>query len=137
MTIELTIAPDFLARLIFKIRAVTLGDEDVPRDARDNATGGTHHVTLREEVGSDLTRHELIDEIDGMDPAHQQELVALMWVGRGDFGTAEWDEALSLAAERSDRPTSEYLLDHPLAADDIASGLEVLGHDHILQDGEF
>jgi Protein of unknown function (DUF3775) len=137
MTIELTIVPDFLARLIFKMRAAALGDEDAPRDARDNATGGTHHVTLREEVGDDLTQQELIDEIDGMDPDHQHELVALMWVGRGDFGAADWDEAMSLAAERADRPTSEYLLDHPMAADDIASGLEVLGHDHILLDGEF
>jgi Protein of unknown function (DUF3775) len=137
MTIELTILPDFLARLIFKMRAVTLGDEDTPRDARDNATRGSHHVTLREEVGSDLTRQELVDEIDGLDPAHQQELVALMWVGRGDFGAGEWSEALSLAAERADRPTSEYLLDHPMAADDIADGLDLLGHDHILQDGRF
>jgi Protein of unknown function (DUF3775) len=135
MTIELSIVPDFLGRLIFKMRAVTLDDEDAPRDARDNATLGTHHVTLREEVGSDLTRQELIDEIDGMDPDHQHELVALMWVGRGDFDASEWDEALSMAAERADRPTSEYLLDHPMAADDIASGLEVLGHDHILLDG--
>ncbi len=137
MTIELTIVPDFLDRLIFKMRAVMLDDEDAPRDARDNAVGGTHHLTLREEVGSDLTRQELIDEIDEMDPEHQHELMALMWVGRGDFGAEEWDEALLLAAERSDRPTSEYLLDHPMAADDIASGLEVLGHDHILLDGKF
>jgi hypothetical protein len=137
MTVELTIPPDFLGRLIFKMRAVMLGGEDVPRDARDNATAGAHHVTLGEEVGGQLTRQELIDEIDEMYPDHQYELVALMWVGRGDFGAEDWEEALSLAAERADRPTSEYLLDHPMAADDIASGLEALGHDHILLDGTF
>lgn len=89
MTIELTIVPDFPGRLIFKMHAVMLGDEDAPGDARDNAAGGAHHLTLREEVGSDLTRQELIDEIDEMDPEHQHELVALMWVGRGDFGAEE------------------------------------------------
>lgn len=119
------------------MRAVMLGGEDVPRDARDNATGGTHHITLGEEVGSKLTRQELIDGIDEMYPDHQHELVALMWVSRGDFGAEDWDEALSLAAERADRPTSDYLLDHPMAADDIAGGLEVLGCDHILLDGTF
>ena len=137
MTIELTIPSDFLGRLIFKMRAVMLGDDDIPRDARDNAVPGMHHITLQEESGSDLTRQELIDEIDDMLPDHQHELVALMWVGRGDFGAEDWDEARSLAAERADRPTSEYLFDHPMAADDIASGLEVLGHDHILLDGTF
>ncbi|XDA97984.1 DUF3775 domain-containing protein [Sulfitobacter sp. LCG007] len=69
-----------------------------------------------------------------MDPEHQVELVALMWVGRGDFGQENWGEALALATERADTPTSRYLLSHPMAADDIASGLDELGHDHILQD---
>jgi uncharacterized protein (DUF2267 family) len=58
-------------------------------------------------------------------------------VGRGDFGAEEWRDALALATERADSPTSQYLLAHPMAADDIASGLEALGHDHILQDGSY
>ncbi|WP_176439230.1 DUF3775 domain-containing protein [Puniceibacterium sediminis] len=134
---ELTIGPDFLRNLLFKMRAVSLGDEDTPRDARDNAQQGGHHITLAEEVGTDASREELVEEIDGMDVEHQQELVALMWVGRGDFGAEEWADALALAAERSDSPSSKYLLSHPMAADEIASGLEELGHDHILQDGSY
>lgn len=134
---NLTIGPGFLRRLLFKMRAVELGDEDTPRDARDNALPESHHITLNEEVGTTLTQEELVEEIDGMIPEHQFELVALMWVGRGDFGEADWEEALALAAERAFRPTSQYLLSHPLAADDIANGLEELGHDHILQDGAY
>lgn len=134
---ELTIGPEFLRNLVFKMRAVSLGDEDTPRDARDNAQQGGHHITLAEEVGTDASHEELVEEIDGMDVEHQQELVALMWVGRGDFGADEWEEAKSLAAERSDSPTSRYLLAHPMAADEIASGLEELGHDHILLDGAY
>lgn len=135
--VEMTIAPGFLSRLVFKMRAVSLGDEDTPRDSRDNAQEGGHHVTLAEEVGSEATLEELTEEIEGMDPEHQYELVALMWVGRGDFSADEWSEALALAAERADTPTSEYLLSHPMAADEIANGLEELGHDHILQDGAY
>lgn len=134
---ELTIEPGYLRRLVFKMRAVMLGDEDQPRDARDNVMQGGHHVTLNEEVGADPTREELVEEIEGMDPEHQYELVALMWLGRGDFDGTEWEEALALAAERADTPTAQYLLSHPMAADEIASGLEALGHDHILQDGEY
>ncbi len=133
----LTIEPGYLRRLLFKMRATSLGDEDTPRDARDNAVAGGHHITLNEEVDTEAMHGELVEEIDGIDPEHQYELVALMWVGRGDFGQEDWDEALALATERSDTPTSRYLLSHPMAADDIASGLEELGHDHLLQDGAY
>lgn len=137
MVNELTIDPAFLRRLVFKMRAVSLGDEDIPSDARDNAPFGGHHITLNEEVSTGATRDDLVEEINGMDFGQQQELVALMWVGRGDLGAGEWADALALAEERAETPTPQYLLSHPLAADDIASGLEALGHDHILQDGGY
>lgn len=137
MASELTIEPGYLRRLLFKMRAATIGDQDSPRDARDNAGEGGHHITLNEEVDTEARREELVEEIEAMDPEHQIELVALMWVGRGDFGQQDWDEALALATERADTPTSRYLLSHPMAADDIASGLEELGHDHVLQDGAY
>ena len=137
MTNELTIMPDFLSRLIFKMRAVTLGDADTPQDAADNASRGSHHLNLQEETGTGPSHEELIEEIDTLDPEHQQELVALMWVGRGDYAAEEWTDALAMAAERADSATSQYLLSHPMAADDIAGGLEALGHDHILQDGAY
>ncbi len=86
MTDELTIVPDFLRSLIFKMRAVTLGDADTPQDADDNALRGEHHVILHEEAGTNLSREELAEEIDNMDAGHQHELVTLMWIGRGDFG---------------------------------------------------
>lgn len=137
MVNELTVEPGYLRRRICKIRATTVGDPDTPRDARDNADEGGHHITLNEEVDTDASREELAEEIGGMDPEPQIELVALMWVGRGDFGQQERDEALAPATERADTPTSRYLLLHPMAADDPASGLEELGHDHILQDGAY
>lgn len=110
MVNELTIEPGYLRRLLLKMRATTLGDEDTPRDARDNAGEGGHHVTLNEEVDTGVMQEELVDEIEAMDPEHQVELVALMWVGRGDFGQEDWGEALALATERADTPTSRYLL---------------------------
>ena len=134
---ELTIEPGYLRDLIFKMRATSLGDEDMPRDARDNSPFGGHHITLVEEVGVGASTEELVEDIDSLDVKDQQELVALMWVGRGDFGAEDWAEALALAAERADAPTASYLLANPMAVDDIASGLEELGHDHILQDGRY
>jgi hypothetical protein len=39
----------------------------------------------------DSVRKELKAFIDGMDEDEQCELVALCWLGRGDFSTDEWD----------------------------------------------
>jgi hypothetical protein len=129
---KLTIDSGYLRRLIVNMRATSLRDDDRPCA---NARGRDHMVRQGKAVGLDAPREEPVAEIDVMTPEHQCELVALMWVGRGDFGEEEWDEALALAAERTDLPTSRYLLSHMMAADDIASGLTELGHAHILRNG--
>ncbi|MEM7644550.1 MAG: DUF3775 domain-containing protein [Pseudomonadota bacterium] len=90
-----------------------------------------------EEGERDLRRAELRTEIEGLDRDQQHELVALMWVGRGDFTEAEWEEAVALAEERHVGPTFDYLIAQPLAGDEIAAGLEEIGHDHVLLDGSY
>lgn len=90
-----------------------------------------------ETAPGDLRDAELRGEIDALDDDHRHEIVALLWVGRGDFVEAEWPEAVRLAAERDVGPTSEYLLSHAQSADHIAAGLEELGHDHLVGDGRY
>lgn len=90
-----------------------------------------------EEGEHDLRRSELRAEIEGLDREQQHELVALMWLGRGDFSEAEWEEAVELAEERHVGPTFDYLIAHPMAGDEIAAGLEEIGHDHVLLDGSY
>lgn len=57
----------------------------------------------------------------------QATLVALMYVGRGDFNENEWLEAYHLAESELSDHTGEYLLSRPLVADDIAGALNLLG----------
>ena len=52
-------------------------------------------------------------------------MVALMWVGRGDFAAEEWDSARAEAADRWTPRTAEYLLGTPLVADYLSEGLGV------------
>jgi hypothetical protein len=59
-----------------------------------------------------------------MDEDEQCELVALTWVGRGDFTAEEWDAAVAQARERRVGPTSTYLLGIPLLASHLESGLD-------------
>lgn len=76
----------------------------------------------------DLTYREVIDAIDNLEPDQQASLVALMWLGRGDFDVEEWDAALTQAQEQANDRTAEYLLATPLVADFLEEGLDLLGY---------
>jgi hypothetical protein len=67
---------------------------------------------------------ELTSTIDSLEPEQQVALVALMWVGRGDYAVTEWDEALAQARDRWNGRTAEYLIGTPLVADYLGAGLE-------------
>jgi hypothetical protein len=51
-------------------------------------------------------------------------LVALMWLGRGDYALEEWEDALEFAEETYTDHTAEYLVGTPLLADYLAEGLQ-------------
>lgn len=73
----------------------------------------------------DPSYQELITTIEDLEPDQQVTLVALMWLGRGDFSLDEWEEALEQAtAEHTDR-TADYLIATPLVADYWREGLNL------------
>lgn len=66
---------------------------------------------------------ELKTLIDDLEPDQQISLVALTWLGRGDFSFSEWGEALSNAEESWNNHTADYLIGTSLLADYLAEGL--------------
>ena len=91
------------------------------------------HCKTRED---DLSREEVVEEIQGLTPRQQAELVALMWLGRGDGEPEEWNELLARAIERREVPTEIYLLDHPLLAENWLDGMERLGLGGLVADAD-
>lgn len=77
--------------------------------------------------GGDQTYDELKALIDALDVDEQAALVALAWLGRGDFTADEWDEACENARDRHSEHTSEYLLGMPLLSELLQNGLGELG----------
>jgi Fic family protein len=116
----------FLERLIYELRAVMAEEEDATPDEGSNPTDDEGGVEILLDTPANLTRETVREEIDAMDPQHQNELVALMWLGRGDAEAEDWDELLQQATERRETPTSHYLLDHPMVAEYLAEGLDKL-----------
>jgi hypothetical protein len=93
------------------------GDED---EALAEAFSETHQ--------EDELFEELRSTIDDLEPDQQITLVALMWLGRGDFSLDEWDDALEEAREAFNGRTAAYLLSTPLAADYLEEGLDQHGY---------
>ena len=124
---ELTINPAYLRMLILKVRSLMAREDEVMPDMGGNPTDDEVEASLQE-VPDDLAREEVIEEIDGLGESKQAELVALMWLGRGDDEAENWANLLELAGARREVPTGHYLLDHPLVADYWADGLDKLGY---------
>lgn len=124
---ELTIDPDYVGRLIFKVRAVMAQEGTVMPEHGGNASDDEGPAVLQESA-EDLSREEIVEEFEGLDTDHQAQLVALLWLGRGDAEPDDWPELIETALDRRETPTAEYLLDHPLLAEYWAEGLDKLGY---------
>jgi len=131
---ELTINPAYLRMLILKVRALMAKEGVVTPDTGGNPTDDEVPEVLQD-IPDDLSREEVIKEIDGLNQIQQAELVALMWIGRDDAEPEEWAELVKLAEERREVPTSQYLLDHPLVADYWADALDKLGYGSLVEGG--
>lgn len=76
----------------------------------------------------DYTYQELRNTINDLEPDQQTQLVALMWMGRGDFEEDEWEEAVNEAGESWNPRTAEYLIATPQLSDYLEEGLSMLGY---------
>jgi hypothetical protein len=71
---------------------------------------------------------ELKNAIEDLGPDQQATLVALMWIGRGDYDLDRWDEAVDYAREAASVSTADYLIATPLLADYLEEGLSLHGY---------
>lgn len=131
---ELTIGPDTVRLFVLKARAVSAAINDDYADGSehevelDENARDTHlHDGLAEEEAEDLTAEELRELIDDLNVDEAAELIALAWIGRGDYDAAEWQEAVAEAKLRDKRRTAKYLLGMPMLGDWLEEGLEAIG----------
>jgi hypothetical protein len=112
---DLNVGVEDVCRIIVKARQYFAKEGAVEDDDGNPAD---------EDMRDDPVLMELIAFIDGLDVDARCELVALMWVGRGDFAAEEWTSAVELAQQENRDNTSEYLLGVPVLADHLQAGLE-------------
>ena len=132
---ELTISRDKVWYVIIKAREfdvkVAPGEEDPGSNPADDG-----ETEVLEDRDDDPTEAELRAVIDTLNEDETVELIALAWVGRGDFDGTEWADAKALAAERHHRRSADYLLGMPMLGDNLEEGLAALGYTGYEQQAE-
>ncbi|ONG58710.1 hypothetical protein BKE38_02305 [Pseudoroseomonas deserti] len=118
---DLGISLEAVATVVDHIRAI---QDDEP-DAEDDDDGDGDE----DDSDADFDEDTLSAFIEEMNEDEQAALVALAWIGRGDYEAEEWEEALRLAKERgaAGGDTAGYLLGMDMAGDLLAEGLAAFG----------
>jgi hypothetical protein len=96
-------------------------------DPGDNPTDDADRMVLFD-YPDDATVEEIQGFLEALNEDEIAEIVAMIWVGRGDYDVDEWDNAVSAAMEDEDSRRLEALLAIPLLADYLEEGLSQLGY---------
>src|SRR5436853_5865392 len=101
----------------------------VPSTAGDRTTTGDDNrlVTIEDYPGEDDRRREMVDLIAGLNVEEQTDLLALIWLGRGDYELDEWDEALTEAEARIAARDPDYMIGDAALPEYLGDGIEAFG----------
>jgi len=123
----LTIPLEKLAYIVTKAREFDAEVPPVDEDSGSNPSDDADRDVL-EDSPDNPTYQELVDAINALSELERIELLALTWLGRGDYSKQEWREALQEARRIHDEKETDYLIGTPLLADYLEEGLSQLGY---------
>jgi hypothetical protein len=129
---ELNVPVSTVAWIILKAREYDMKE---PAEVESDEDDGHNPLGVLEDRADDPTAAELRSWITDLNDTQQAELVALMWLGRGDDDLENWAQLVEQArgsqgqAAGRGRSTVRYLLGTPQLGDYLEEGLERLGVD--------
>lgn len=121
----LTVSPETAFFIIVKAREF---DEKVAPTDPDSASNPSddREVDVLEEDVDDSVEEELEAALGALNSDEQLDLIALMWLGRGDF--ASFAQARAEADDMRDKHIPGYLMGTPKLGDFLEEGLAQLGY---------
>ena len=122
----LTISSDSVCFIIVKAREFDAQDVMTDPDSGSNAADDGAASVL-EAHSDDLTQKELVAFINALSEEEQTDLVALLWLGRGDGTMEDWNDLRDEAQRQHNTRTASYLLGEPLLSDHLEEGLSQFG----------
>jgi hypothetical protein len=121
---NLSISPEKAFFIIAKARQSDskAGESDLVTDlSDDDASFGLS------DLSKDTDRSELSGFIRGLNVDEQIDLVALMWLGRGDGDLDNWRDLRAEAERAHNNRTASYLIGTPMLADYLEEALSQFG----------
>ena len=123
----LTINPEKVCFLIIKAREFDAKMEPEVPDPGDNPIDDADREILFD-YPDDPTVEEIKGCLEALNEDESAELLALVWVGAGDYDLDAWEEAVTDALEDEESRRPDALLQIPLLGDYLEEGLNQLGH---------
>jgi hypothetical protein len=116
------IDPEKACFIVVKAREYEVKVPPVEPDPGSNPTDESM-VEILSDYPGDATYQELKAFLDALNEEEMVSLLALVWLGRGDFSKGEWESALEQAREVRDEKAADYLLGIPLLPDYLEMAL--------------
>jgi len=121
---NLSISPEKVFFVISKARQSDI-EADEPELMADFADDDAGYGPRSRGGGTD--RSELSSFIRGLNVDEQVDLVALMWLGRGDGGIDNWRDLRAQALQAHNNRTATYLIGTPMLADYLEEAMDAFG----------
>jgi hypothetical protein len=117
-----------LGKLAYIIEKAHEFDAEVPSVVEDGSNSADHDERqILLDTPDNPTAQELQAAIAGLNIDECEELLALVWLGRGDYDAENWSEALQRARQTQTSTETAYLLGTPLLADYLEEAVSALG----------
>jgi len=121
---QLSISPEMAFYVIVKARE--FDEQAAPTDPDSGSNpADDREVDVLEEDAEDSVGQELEAALSGLNVDEQLDLMALTWLGRGDFES--FAQARQEAADMRHKHIASYLMGTPKVGDYIEEGLSQLG----------
>jgi Protein of unknown function (DUF3775) len=121
-----------LETLVYIIEKAREFDAEVPpvltEDGSNPIDDEAGDTSILEDRPDNPTADELKEALQALNDDQRDEIVALTWVGRGDFTNEDWDDALHAAQERHNGEEARYLMGTPLLAGYLEEDAAQLGY---------
>jgi hypothetical protein len=128
---DLAITPDAAFAILLKARQFDVKVAQTDPDSGSNPSDD-NSVDVLEFGPSDNTRIELVTAIHDLNDDEQTDLLALIFLGRGDFALVEWIQAKQAAKQNGRKHIAKFFSEIPLVSDYLEEGLSLF--DEPLQD---
>jgi uncharacterized protein DUF3775 len=125
---DLTLDPDAAFYIVllaqdFAAKEAAGSDPDEGSNAADDG-----EIDVLQDSPDDPVEAEISAAISPLNIDARLDLIALAWIGRGDFGFDEWRDARDAAREVPPASIAHYLMEMPALSDYLQDALAELGY---------